>query len=209
MLRLGKHPDHGGEVTEAQAINEAYGVLNDPSKRAEYDQLILRADERVGSDRSGNETQTPSSAPIPEAEALLEEIKNRLSPQYREVSDLPLAAAFNLLLEGPPPFRNRLFFTVYDQLSPDHWQRVFNLLRLVSLRRSPWVPRADAVVVVSREVDERQGFLKECLRRSSLSPWTWGSKSLALLENGHLHSEFFLYLPPPLAELRSALTVSA
>lgn len=209
MLRLGKHPDQGGDLTEAQAINEAYEVLSDPAKRVEYDRLILRANEPVGNERSSKETQTPSSAPTPGAKALLEKIKGRLSPQYREVSDLPLAAAFDLLLEGPPPFRNRLLFTVYDQFNPDHWQRVFNLFRLVTLRRSPWLPRADAVVVVSREVDDRQGFLKECLRRSSLSPWTWGSRSLALLENGHLHTEFFLYLSPPLAELRSALTLSA
>ena len=204
MLRLGKHPDRGGEVEEAQAINEAYETLSDPARRRSYDQCYLRTSERQ------REAQAPSNPTSPpRGEALLQQIRSRLSFRYHEVRDLPLAAAFDLLLEGPPPFKNRLMFIVYDHFGPENWSRVFGLFRLVDLHRSPWLPRADAVVVLADEAEDSLGFLKESLRRSALSAWTWGPRSLALLEKSHLHTEFFLYLVPPLADLQSALTVSA
>ena len=37
MQRLRNHPDLGGEHERAALINEAYAVLTDPNKRAEYD----------------------------------------------------------------------------------------------------------------------------------------------------------------------------
>jgi len=37
MLRLKKHPDHGGGKNDAQKINEAYKILKDPSNRRQYD----------------------------------------------------------------------------------------------------------------------------------------------------------------------------
>ncbi len=37
MLRLKKHPDHGGKNNDAQKINEAYKILKDPVNRRQYD----------------------------------------------------------------------------------------------------------------------------------------------------------------------------
>jgi len=37
MQQLKHHPDLGGDATVAAAINEAYAVLSDPGRRAEYD----------------------------------------------------------------------------------------------------------------------------------------------------------------------------
>ena len=37
MQKLKMHPDLGGDQTQASLINEAYAVLMNPSKRAEYD----------------------------------------------------------------------------------------------------------------------------------------------------------------------------
>ncbi len=42
MLSLRKHPDLGGDVEEAALINEAYEVLSDPKRRADYDALIAK-----------------------------------------------------------------------------------------------------------------------------------------------------------------------
>jgi|GEM_PF-2122319 len=42
MKELGKHPDHGGNVREAQVINEAYENLIDPQKRKMFDQRLRR-----------------------------------------------------------------------------------------------------------------------------------------------------------------------
>jgi len=207
MLRLDKHPDRGGDIQEAQTINEAYEILRDPAKRAVYDRLSPGlVFERAPQTHSSS---APAAASVaPGGKALLEKVRSHLSAQYREVGDSPLAAAFDLLLEGPAPFKNRLMFSVYDRFRPDDWSRVFGLFRLVNLHRSSWLPGADAVVVVADEVEDRNGFLRECLRRSSVSQWAWGPRSLALLEGGRLYSEFFLYLAPPLADLRSVLAVS-
>jgi len=37
MLDLKSHPDHGGNIDYAQAINEAYEILKNPEKRKQYD----------------------------------------------------------------------------------------------------------------------------------------------------------------------------
>lgn len=41
MSKLKQHPDLGGDHWNATVINEAYGVLTDPEKRAAYDQELL------------------------------------------------------------------------------------------------------------------------------------------------------------------------
>lgn len=38
MMKLRRHPDLGGDHYTATLINEAYAVLSDPAKRAEYDE---------------------------------------------------------------------------------------------------------------------------------------------------------------------------
>lgn len=43
MQRLKMHPDLGGDHWNAAVINEAYAVLSDPKKRAEYDASLGRA----------------------------------------------------------------------------------------------------------------------------------------------------------------------
>lgn len=40
MSRLRMHPDLGGDHEQAAWINEAYGVLSDPARRAEYDRRL-------------------------------------------------------------------------------------------------------------------------------------------------------------------------
>lgn len=40
MSKLRKHPDLGGDIHEAQLINEAYETISDPAKRAEYDVML-------------------------------------------------------------------------------------------------------------------------------------------------------------------------
>lgn len=40
MLSLQMHPDHGGDHWNATLVNEAYEILSDPTRRAEYDRTI-------------------------------------------------------------------------------------------------------------------------------------------------------------------------
>ncbi len=68
MLSLEMHPDRGGDHWNAALINEAYGVLSDPVKRAEYDKILDMARRRSGppSDRSATSSRTdPASAGRP------------------------------------------------------------------------------------------------------------------------------------------------
>jgi hypothetical protein len=43
MHQLRQHPDVGGDHGNAALINEAYAVISDPRKRAEYDSTLLRS----------------------------------------------------------------------------------------------------------------------------------------------------------------------
>jgi len=43
MHQLKQHPDVGGDHWNAVLINEAYAVISDPKKRAEYDSTLIRA----------------------------------------------------------------------------------------------------------------------------------------------------------------------
>lgn len=61
MQKLGVHPDLGGDGAHARLLNEAYAVISDPARRAEYDRQhapdALRrpgGGEGTGSARTGN-----------------------------------------------------------------------------------------------------------------------------------------------------------
>jgi hypothetical protein len=45
MHQLKQHPDLGGDHCNAALINEAYAVISDPGKRAEYDRITLHSNE--------------------------------------------------------------------------------------------------------------------------------------------------------------------
>lgn len=69
MLSLEMHPDRGGDHWDAALINEAYGVLSDSAKRAEYDRSLGASWARTGrstgdpaaSDRPGREPEPETS----------------------------------------------------------------------------------------------------------------------------------------------------
>jgi DnaJ-class molecular chaperone len=53
MLKLGVHPDLGGDPAEAAVVNEAFATLSDPARRAAYDRTLARA--------PGGRASTPAS----------------------------------------------------------------------------------------------------------------------------------------------------
>ena len=48
MQKLKHHPDLGGDHSNATFLNEAYAVLCDPHKRADYDRKLARTDAGIG-----------------------------------------------------------------------------------------------------------------------------------------------------------------
>ena len=66
MQKLGHHPDLGGDTATAALINEAYSVLSNAERRAEYDSR-LEIMSQVADGFAEPETD-PESEPVPEAE---------------------------------------------------------------------------------------------------------------------------------------------
>ena len=77
MLKLKRHPDLGGDHETAALLNEAYAVLSNPARRADYDRALLQglqsksmlsrgAFERQA--REGAVTSLSTPAPAPAAE---------------------------------------------------------------------------------------------------------------------------------------------
>jgi DnaJ domain len=64
MQRLRAHPDLGGDHETARLLNEAYGVLSDPRKRAAYDREAAAEPRRPPPDPQ------PAAAPEPTATGL-------------------------------------------------------------------------------------------------------------------------------------------
>jgi hypothetical protein len=62
MLSMASHPDRGGDHWNAALINEAYAVLSDSTRRAEYDLTLDLAPAR--NDGSTSESATDSVPPI-------------------------------------------------------------------------------------------------------------------------------------------------
>lgn len=62
MHRLKQHPDLGGDHGNAALINEAYRVISDPRKRAEYDRTLLQSD--ATSALNGHRAKVPVT-PVP------------------------------------------------------------------------------------------------------------------------------------------------
>jgi DnaJ-class molecular chaperone len=63
MHRLGQHPDLGGEHWNAALINDAYAVISDPRKRAEYDRTLLQAN--APSSINGQRGKVPTTSVTP------------------------------------------------------------------------------------------------------------------------------------------------
>lgn len=60
MHRLKQHPDLGGDHCNAALINEAYAVISDPAKRAEYDRVLLRVN--AATSINGQEGKAPNNS---------------------------------------------------------------------------------------------------------------------------------------------------
>lgn len=68
MQQLGHHPDLGGDTATAALINEAYAVLSDTERRAEYD-ARLNVMDHIARGVPGEE---PDPQPAPKKERLLD-----------------------------------------------------------------------------------------------------------------------------------------
>jgi hypothetical protein len=63
MQQLRQHPDLGGDHWNATVINEAYAVISDPRKRAEYDRTLLHANPASSVNVQREKTSTTSVSP--------------------------------------------------------------------------------------------------------------------------------------------------
>lgn len=63
------HPDLGGDHAQAVFINEAFAVLSDPVRRAEYDRSLARAAPRRAQPAPPGTTKSAPQTPLPQGPA--------------------------------------------------------------------------------------------------------------------------------------------
>jgi hypothetical protein len=69
MHRLRQHPDLGGDHWNAALINDAYAVISDPKKRAEYDRTLLQANASPSVNVQRGEAASTSVSPCNQSRA--------------------------------------------------------------------------------------------------------------------------------------------
>ena len=87
MKTLGAHPDLGGDASVAQALNEAWAILSDPSQRSRYDaERALDAARAQGFEKGPDDTPSanPASPPKSDAAAAPEHVDAAAAPPPRE-----------------------------------------------------------------------------------------------------------------------------
>jgi hypothetical protein len=165
LLRaLGKHPDLGGDESEARAIIEAYKVLSNPARRRTYD-LWLKTHSRPTA------LPTPPAAPPsplpPEAARWIRAVL----PECQDAPKAPFAARFDLVIEAPGPSSDRLYVKGFPVLAREHWPTAFTLCRAVSVSRGGILPSVDVVLLVARQMENLGAFLEEAANYSV--QWAW------------------------------------
>jgi hypothetical protein len=192
LLRsLGKHPDLGGETTEARRIIEAYTTLSDPERRRAYDRW-LKAHSVVPKPNVG----------LP---AGVRQWLHSVLPDYHDAPRAPFARSFDLVLQGPQPFASRLYVKAVGHLTRTQWPTTLVLCRAVRVARSGLRPSADVVLVVADVVQDVDDFLAAARRHAA--PWSWNRFLVAVwtLVPRTLQATSRLWLPRMLRRLRTAM----
>lgn len=95
MQKLKHHPDLGGKHSDAALLNEAYAVLCDPDKRAEYDRALRRTDAGKGqAARRGRsrkrETRSERHASGPQPVCAFCKAAHEASARIDDLADCPV-----------------------------------------------------------------------------------------------------------------------
>lgn len=150
LLRvLGRHPDLGGAVGDAQRLVEAYRTLGNAERRQAYD-VWLRA--------HGSPATRP---PLPPG---LQAWIRAVLADHRPAAAAPFADHFDLVLAGPGALAGLLYIRAQRLTNPAGWPAVFTLWRAVRLARSGLWPYADAILLAAPEPDGVPAFLTEAAR---------------------------------------------
>lgn len=97
MMRMKLHPDLGGEHEMAAALNEAYAVLSDPQRRAEYDRQLRQRSrpELMRQDAAAGQSRRPPSPSVsPYATSTDADLYARPGGLGSVVTAKPVACAF-------------------------------------------------------------------------------------------------------------------
>jgi hypothetical protein len=197
LLRaLGKHPDLGGNDSEARTIIEAYEILSNPERRRAYDQW-LRAH---AAPAPAHAEPSPAS---PLSPAVVNWIRLAL-PEFRSAPAAPFARSFDLVLEGPQPFVPRLYVKGYPLITRANWPTIFVLCRAVGVARRAVLPSTDAVLLVSYRVQDLKMFLDAAI--GQCAQWAWNRSVIAACTLSPLtvHPGHVTILPSALRRLRAS-----
>lgn len=193
LKSLGKHPDLGGDESDAKNIIEAYRTLSDPERRRAYDQWL----------RAHSAPRAPRAS-LPAPPDITNWIRFVLG-EYREAKDAPFARSFNLVLEGPSLFRPRLYVKAFSLITKANWPTIGVLCRAVDVARPGWMPSTDIVLLVTRHAEGLDAFLETT--SGLASPWGWNRLLIAVCAFAPpgIHTRNLLLVPHELRRLRAAL----
>lgn len=198
LLRvLGKHPDLGGNDSEARTIIEAYEILSDPERRRAYDQW-LRAHSAPASPPADAGPASPLSP------AVVNWIRLTL-PEFRNAPAAPFARSFDLVLEGPRPLAPRLYIKGYPLITRANWPTIFVLCRAVGVARRALLPSTDVVLLVSYRVQDLKIFLEAAIGQCAQWAWNRSVISVCTLSPLTVHPGHITILPNALRRLRASV----
>jgi hypothetical protein len=178
LLRvLGKHPDLGGDSSEARTIIAAYGTLSDARRREAYDQW-LRAHSIAAAP-----APPPVVAPAPPAPAAppsspsLNWIRAAL-PEYRFAFRAPFARSFDLVLERPSLTAPRVYAKAYSTITREQWPAILLLCEAIRVARHGLLPSSDTVLLAAGRVDDLAALLAASRRHAA--PWSWSRTVISI-----------------------------
>lgn len=197
LLRvLGKHPDLGGNDSEARTIIEAYEILSNPERRHAYDQWL-----RVHSAPGSSSADPPPTTPM--SPAVVNWIRLTL-PEFRNAPRAPFARSFDFVLEGPAPLASRLYVKGYPLITRANWPTIFVLCRAVGVARRAVLPSTDVVLLVSYRVQDLKMFLDAAIDQSAQWAWNRSVISVCTLSPLTVHPGRVTVLPNTVRRLRTA-----
>ena len=137
LLEMGHHPDQGGDPAVAAQLTEAYQVLGDPTRRAEYDLFYFGAPAPAPGARGG-----PAAAPRPATAGsslvvLCPRCRTKNRVRSQEVLDIAKCSKCGQKLSRLPNPASELL----ERLRAD-WERAAAALRDTARARPPRGPGA-------------------------------------------------------------------
>jgi hypothetical protein len=182
LLRvMGKHPDLGGDSTEARSIIAAYSTLSDARRREAYDRWLRVHSAPHAAPPTATAPAPPPPPPTPPAPPpappSLNWIRDAL-PEYRFAFRAPFARSFDLVLERPSLTTPRVYAKAYATVTREQWPAILLLCEAIRVARRGLMPSSDTIVLTAPRIDDLDTLLAASRRYSA--SWSWSRTAIGV-----------------------------